>query len=191
MAHLIEASGGGELVARVASERNGAYVRELADEPELVSWLDRNGISLAEASAIQPSYDGGRDDKEEEVNPWFALASLGASVTDGAAIGLNLRADAGRGAGWLGLLAGAGGLLVGGSPFYAPHFDEQVRYTELTMATVNVGIGLTAMWLGVRTLLRDRNEAPPREPGQPPASATLTLAPMAGLVNGVALQGEF
>ncbi|AKF09429.1 hypothetical protein DB32_006578 [Sandaracinus amylolyticus] len=39
MAHLLEVGGETELVARVARERNNAWVRELADEPRLIAWL--------------------------------------------------------------------------------------------------------------------------------------------------------
>ena len=58
MAHLIEFTGDSALVRRVATTRNNARVRELAGDPELIAWLDRNGLSLEEAARIQPSYDG-------------------------------------------------------------------------------------------------------------------------------------
>jgi hypothetical protein len=57
MAHLIERHGGAAMVARIARQRNNAYVRELADDPQLAAWLDRNGITAAEAARIQPQYD--------------------------------------------------------------------------------------------------------------------------------------
>lgn len=56
MAHLIEISGGGALVERIARDRNLATIQELADEPDLVDWLGAAGLSLEEAAAIQPSY---------------------------------------------------------------------------------------------------------------------------------------
>lgn len=56
MADLIEISGGGEFVAKVHRERNNAYVRELADDPALHAWLKANGLTLAEAARIQPTY---------------------------------------------------------------------------------------------------------------------------------------
>lgn len=60
MAHLIETFGGSELVAAVAARSNNAYVRELAaDEdfgPALGSWLERHGLTVAEAARIQPGY---------------------------------------------------------------------------------------------------------------------------------------
>lgn len=57
VAHLLELTGEHALVQRIARERNHARVRELADEPRLVAWLDAVGFSLAEAAAIQPTYD--------------------------------------------------------------------------------------------------------------------------------------
>ena len=56
MAHLLELGGEHDLVARIARERNNAYVRELADEPRLLEWLVEAGLTVEEAAAIQPSY---------------------------------------------------------------------------------------------------------------------------------------
>ena len=56
MAYLIERSGQGDLVDRVASTRNNAYIVQLADDPELRAWLDSVGLSVAEAARIQPAY---------------------------------------------------------------------------------------------------------------------------------------
>src|SRR6266498_3064149 len=58
MAHLIEQSGRGDLVARVATAKNNARIRELKNNPELVRWLEENGITAAEAARIQPEYYG-------------------------------------------------------------------------------------------------------------------------------------
>ncbi len=57
MAHLIEVSGHGDLVQRVAAIRNHAFVRELAGDEELGEWLRAHGLTLAEAARIQPTYD--------------------------------------------------------------------------------------------------------------------------------------
>ncbi|MBX3192834.1 MAG: hypothetical protein KF819_37970 [Labilithrix sp.] len=56
MAHLMELGGAAALVARIARERNNAFVRELADEPELLAWLDAAGLSVDDAARIQPTY---------------------------------------------------------------------------------------------------------------------------------------
>lgn len=56
MAHVIEQSGERDLVQHVARERNHARVRDLLDLPQLVAWLDANGLTAAEAARIQPAY---------------------------------------------------------------------------------------------------------------------------------------
>jgi hypothetical protein len=56
MAHLLELGGESELVRKIAAERNNARVRELADEPRLLAWLEAAGLSVAEAALIQPAY---------------------------------------------------------------------------------------------------------------------------------------
>lgn len=61
VAHLLELGGEGELVRRIARERNNARVAELADEPRLRAWLDASGLSLGEAALIQPAYCGQQD----------------------------------------------------------------------------------------------------------------------------------
>lgn len=55
--HLLSRSGRGDLVERIAKTKNLARIAELADEPELVEWLDRVGLSCQEAGRIQPCYD--------------------------------------------------------------------------------------------------------------------------------------
>lgn len=83
MAHLIEFTGDSALVRRVASTRNNTHVLELAGDPELLSWLDRNGLSLEEAARIQPSYDG-RDP--------FASDGYGRAIAVGATLAVETSA---------------------------------------------------------------------------------------------------
>lgn len=56
MAYLVERSGRSDLVERVASTRNNAFIPELAEDPELRARLDSVGLSVAEAARIQPTY---------------------------------------------------------------------------------------------------------------------------------------
>lgn len=58
MGHLIERAGGADLVHHVARHRNYATIAELADTPELLAWLEENGLTVGEAGLIQPSYCG-------------------------------------------------------------------------------------------------------------------------------------
>lgn len=57
MAHLLELGGEQALVQKIATTRNNARVKELADEAQLLAWLDAAGLSVDEAAAIQPSYE--------------------------------------------------------------------------------------------------------------------------------------
>ncbi len=79
MAHLLELGGEHELVARIARERNNAWVHELADEPRLLAWLAAAGLSVQEAAAIQPSYCG--SEHHCVCNP-FAFNQRNAPVRD-------------------------------------------------------------------------------------------------------------
>ena len=54
---LLWASGEHELVEHIVATRNTATVWQLADEPGLAQWLDAQGLTLAEAARIQPSYE--------------------------------------------------------------------------------------------------------------------------------------
>jgi hypothetical protein len=56
MAYLIERSGRRDLVDRIATTRNNAFIPELANDPALRAWLDSVGLSVREAARIQPTY---------------------------------------------------------------------------------------------------------------------------------------
>ena len=58
MAYLIEQSGGGDLVTRVAATHNNARIPELRTDPDLGAWLWRNGITLEDAPTGQQPYAG-------------------------------------------------------------------------------------------------------------------------------------
>lgn len=54
---LLWASGEHTIVEHIVATRNTATVNQLADEPGLAQWLDAQGLTLAEAARIQPSYE--------------------------------------------------------------------------------------------------------------------------------------
>jgi hypothetical protein len=175
MAYLIEQSGGGDLVRRVAATANNARVPELAGDAELTAWLDANGLTLAEAARVQPTYDGcGWDGipcpdepepSEARVTARYGAASAVASGTSVAALVWSLReaSTAGRttSRGWLGLAAGAAALWIGAS-----QFDE--RGAPLAVGATNATIGAATAAVALRDLLRS---APPA------ASADSAIAP--------------
>ena len=56
VAHLVDYSGRGEIVTRVAASNNRVYVMELGTDTAFTEWLDHNGLTLAEAARIQVPY---------------------------------------------------------------------------------------------------------------------------------------
>jgi len=58
VAYLLDAAGETELVQAVADTANHAYVLELSGNPDLIAWLDRVGLTMAEAARIQGPHQG-------------------------------------------------------------------------------------------------------------------------------------
>lgn len=166
MAFLIEQSGAGEYVAQVAARRNHAYIAEMARDAAigapLVAWLEANGLSLAEAARIQPSYDGGGcctvdPPPTEEVATSYKVGSGAAVATSLTTIALNASLFqlgwSRRAGGWIGVGVGAAALALGASAL-----DEGDEYQ--TLRTANGGVGLLAAALGVYALLSAPANAP-------------------------------
>lgn len=147
MAYLIEQSGRGDLVARVAAANNNARIRELQADPELAAWLQENGLTAAEAARIQPAYDGPPTVVSD-------AASVGYRTTTGVAVGANVVSfalNAARGGvprrlgGMLGIATGLAGLAAG-----APNLDESG--SRRTLGFVNAGVGTATALFGVYRL---------------------------------------
>jgi hypothetical protein len=161
MAYLIEQSGGGDLVARVAATNNNARVRDLKNDPELVAWLDANGLTAAEAARIQPWY-------EYTPPPPTTRASEGFKATTGVSVGLNTTALILNGVrtglsrrltGVLGVLAGVSSVAAG-----VPNLDHAGQ--RRTLGYVNTGVGAASVLIGVLRLT-----------SRPPAPANAAVAP--------------
>lgn len=176
MAYLIQRSGGGALVDRVAATANDAYVRELADDPELVAWLERNGITAEEAALVQPMY-GPLPEPEGETGSDLARSYgvIGTTLlaADGVALYLN-RASAraeGPARGWLGVVVGltssVTGLLV---------LDEGVDGAREGLAVANVGFGVLTAALGTHRLLA-RSPAPGQRAGEQAGGVEISVRP--------------
>lgn len=78
MAYLIEQSGRGDLVHRIATTQNNAYVRDLQTDAELAAWLRENGLTAAEAAHIQPTYGSPSDDF---AGTWDGTVTFGSGGT--------------------------------------------------------------------------------------------------------------
>lgn len=158
MAFLIEQSGAGDYVARVAARMNYAYIGAIARDVQLGAalheWLDANGLTLDEAARIQPAYNGDPcctiDDPPSAVPTSYKVGSGAAVVTGLTTIALNaslLRLGLSRRTGgWIGLGVGTAGFLLGASAL-----DEGDEYA--TWRVVNGGIGIMAVGVALHTLL--------------------------------------
>ena len=126
---------------------------ELADVPELRTWLDSVGLSVAEAARIQPSYEPPPDVPEDQaVSANYALTSIlvsGASLTT---LGLNLITPS-KSTGWAGLIAGSVGVIAGAANLDGTDGTEKV-------AAANMIIGGSALAVGLYRLVGPRPAQP-------------------------------
>jgi hypothetical protein len=155
MGYLIDRSGRSDIVNKVAASRNNAYIRELADDPALIAWLDSTGLSVAEAARIQPAYGGGPiiDDDEDngEVDDDFALAAIGLSSVSLASAAVNVVKPS-YFSGFLGVIAGGAAIIVG-----ANNLDENDGTDHVATATMVVGAA--SLGAGIYGLLEARRES--------------------------------
>jgi hypothetical protein len=153
MGYLIDRSGRSDIVNRVAGSRNNAYIRELADDPALIAWLDSAGLSVAEAARIQPAYGGPiiDDDDDEDVDDDFALAAIGLSSVSLASAAVNVVRPS-YFSGFLGVIAGGAAIVVG-----ANNLDENDGTDHV--ATATMAIGAASLGAGIYGLLEARRES--------------------------------
>lgn len=110
MAYLIARSGETALVDRIARTDNNAYMHDLASDPQLIAWLDRNGLSAAEAARIQPSYGPIPDHPGSETsNEDYEIYTAATALVQGGAIAWTLVADPKQSSAWPGITALATG----------------------------------------------------------------------------------
>jgi hypothetical protein len=181
MAYLVDRSGRGDIVDRIAKARNNAYIGELTDDRDLVAWLDESGLSVAEAARIQPGYDGGGGccmigpdpvvSNRDRVSSGYAVASLGLGGSSLGTIGFNAFSPS-RTSGALGIISGVATLLAG-----TAFLDEGPGNRKVAIA--NTAVGSIAALAGVRTLFAQRTarvSAPP-ESAKRKMVSDATIAP--------------
>jgi hypothetical protein len=173
MAYLIDRSGRGDLVDRVALTRNNGFIPELADDPELRAWLDSVHLSVAEAARIQPEYEGSPGLTDNQlVSTEYALTSIlvsGASLTT---VGLNL-IEPSRSTGWAGLVAGGAGLIAGAVNLDGDGGTDRVAALNLVIGGVAMAAGLHRLFTPEAVRPRVSLSAEPR-----PTNARLAISPL-------------
>ncbi len=184
-AYLVEQTGHEDLVLRIAATRNYARVPELKDDPEVGRWLAANGITLAEATRIQPTYGCGSPRGDCAVAGAVYPASDGYKVATGVSVatnvatftlnvlhtGLSRQASgiASVGAGTIGIIAGASNLGTSGP--------------RGTLGLLNTGIGAASLALGAVRLIGTGHAGTP---------SPVSLAPWFGTRStGLAARVEF
>jgi hypothetical protein len=192
MAYLIDRSGRGDLVDRVAASRNNGFIPELADDPDLRAWLDSVGLSVDEAARIQPWYghppEQPEQPEEQDVSTGYALSSVVAGGTSFASMVLNA-VDPSPTASWLGLVAGAAAVVTG-----AVGFDNDGPTDDVAAANAIAGGG--ALMFGAYRLLAasgGRTIRPAASAGQ---SSNFSVSPVVTQADrgprvGIAVHGRF
>ena len=140
MAYLVDRSGRGDIVDRIAKTRNNAFIHELVDDPELVSWIAASGLSVDEAARIQPQY-GPQPvivvDNGDRVTPNYAMLSMGLGGVSLASTGLNLFAPS-RLSNAFGFIAGAGAIAAGASRIKEGGGTRQLAIANATIGSISV-----------------------------------------------------
>jgi len=197
MAHLIERSGGSDLVRRVATTCNNARVRELAGDPELLAWLEREGLTTDEAARIQPAYWGEVPPAhEDEWNVPYTAGTSAVSALGITAILLNTASPFdltdhrhGRERGAFAFTTGIVGLGLG-LPALTRENDK-VR----GLGVLNTCIGAASLLVGVTVLTSTADPFETTSAQVTPRGVTLSAAPLIARgperANGAALHLRF
>ncbi len=156
-AYLIEQTGHEDLVLGIAATRNNARVPELKDDPAVGRWLWENGITLAEATRIQPTYGcSDRPGGDCAAAPFpstiasggYKTASRLAIASNAATFTLNVldngmsrqtRGIAGVATGLVGLVVGAPNVENGGSRGTLGRWDAGLGAVSLVLGLVRLG----------------------------------------------------
>jgi hypothetical protein len=192
MAYLIDRSGRGDIVNKIAATRNNAYIQELVYDAELVAWLDASGLTVDEAARIQPTYGGGGgvimvNANEDRVSRPYAILSMGLGSLSMGATGLNLFAPS-RASGGVGLLSGAATLVAGLDRLHDSGGNKKMAQADLAVGSVAVASALYSLMIKAKPMRRTAvAQTPAREASWTPR---LDVTGAAGRV-GVGIQARF
>jgi hypothetical protein len=148
--YLMARTGDGSLARRIADTANLARVADLAGDPELGDWLDRNGLSVLEAAMIQPAYDPRVDDN---LHDGYDQATLLLSAVDVPLIVINRPgSQSGRIAGGFGLAVGTLQAALGVAGYLEA--DDGLRGLSIG---ANLVLGAVGIGFGLKQLFGDRD----------------------------------
>ena len=181
VAHLLESTGRRDIVDRVA-RMNNVWVAELKGDTALAAWLDRNGLTLAEAARIQVPYV-----RDEPMTPakiarntmFFAVVPTAAAVAATTTVwNIVGNSDGHRsGVSWSGVAAGGVTSAAGALLIIKGHYeydDSQIR-----IGAAAATLGTLSILTSSRTIYRHRVIAE-REAEQKKRVAEATMSPLVG-----------
>lgn len=181
VAHLLEATGRRDIVDRVARTNNNVWVAELAADTALASWLDQNGITLAEAARIQVPYVEPVSPAEQVRNASFMVVGPVALATATVTTVWNSMSNSDghrRGVSWAGVASGALTATAGALLLTATDFSGGAR--QVGMASV--GVGALSILVSSHSISRHRSiVAREREAERKRTVADARITPVLGL----------
>jgi hypothetical protein len=193
MAYLIDRSGRGDIVNKVAATRNNAYIRELADDPALIEWLDDWGLSVKEAARIQPQYGGFPPDEPPPANDAVesdnAVAAIALSSASAATAAWNVVRPSYL-SGFLGVLAGTATVITGATYFGDNKGTDHVASMTVGVGAVSIGAGIYGLLEARRDHDRDHYRDGRRRRYSLNVTPDLSITPASPRV-GVLLHGNF
>ena len=90
VAYLLESSGHRDVVDRVVQLNNNVWVPELSGDTAFTSWLDRQGLTLAEAARIQVPYMGNQSPIVSALGSRSATYTVGSAIAVGGSVATSL-----------------------------------------------------------------------------------------------------
>ena len=196
VAHLLESTGRRDIVDRVAAANNNVYVAELSGDSAFTSWLDRTGLTLAEAARIQIPYMN--ELMPDVVAPTAsnrAAYSIGSAIAIGGSVAASLWTTRGNGDGhrrfsnFTGLAASAASLGLAATALGD-------RTAPRAVAPLSLLAGGVTAYLSTRGLMRHKSyRAAQRDAAQQPRVGRATVTPILPIAGqsgaGVAMRLTF
>ncbi|MDB4872071.1 MAG: hypothetical protein JWL97_3075 [Gemmatimonadales bacterium] len=191
MAYLVDRSGRGDIVDRIASTRNNAFIHQLTDDGALVAWLDASGLSVDEAARIQPQYGGPVIvvENNDRVGRSYAIVSLGLGSVSMGSTALNLFAPS-RASSAVGLLSGAATIFAGAQHFRDHNGNKRMAQADVTVGSLAAAGALYALIFKVKPFHRTAMANPVTESAGVKWSPQLDLVGSSGRL-GVGMQARF
>jgi hypothetical protein len=180
VAHLLESTGRRDIVDRVARANNNVWVAELAGDSTLGVWLDRNGLTLAEAARIQVPYVAPVSPAEQARNGAFMVVGPLALATATVTTVWNSMSNADghrRRVSWAGFASGALTATAGALVLTMNSGSDMAR----NIGVASIGLGGLSVFTSSRSIHRQREIAAERDAERRRSVADATLTPIIGL----------